>query len=110
MTAKLKPSTVRVAESNPAAVDRYKDMRAAVMAIPEVDKMFCEILITCQLATLGHEGAFKIHAQRLFQLNVSRERLEQFILAGLGVTMVIPEVARTLDWIEQAHREHVAGQ
>lgn len=100
----MKPSTARVAEANAAAVERYKEMRGAVMAMPEADKATAEIVITCQLALLGQETAFKFHALRLFESGVPRERLERLILAGLGVTMVIPQAARALDWIAEAHQ------
>jgi alkylhydroperoxidase/carboxymuconolactone decarboxylase family protein YurZ len=61
-------------------------------------------VITSQLALLGQENAFKMHAIRLFELGVSRERLQQVILCGLGVTFVIPQIASTLDWIDDAHK------
>jgi hypothetical protein len=105
----MKPSTVRVAEVNPQAVARYKDMRAALMDEPGIDRLLCEIVITSQLALLDHEVAFKVHAIRLFEQNVTRAQLEQVILAGLGVTFVIPQAAQALDWIAQAHeRFHAA--
>lgn len=108
MQSILKPSTVRVAQANPVAVDRYKEMRGAVMSISEEDRTTSEIVITCQLALLGQEAAFKFHVIRLLQLNVAKERLEQFILAGLGVTLILPQAARALDWIEDAHRDFMA--
>jgi hypothetical protein len=105
----MKPSTARVAEVNPQAVARYKDMRAALMDEPGTDRLLREIVITSQLALLGHEVAFKVHAIRLFEQKVTRSQLEQVILAGLGVTFVIPQAAQALDWIAQAHeRFHAA--
>ena len=101
----MKPSTTRVAEVNPQAVARYKEMRAALMEEPGIDRLLCEIVITSQLALLGHEVAFKVHAIRLFELKVTRAQLEQVILAGLGVTFVIPQTAQALDWIAQAHEQ-----
>jgi hypothetical protein len=62
--------------------------------------------VTSQLALLGHEVPFKFHAMRLFELEVSREQLEQIILAGLGVTFVIPQAAQAMQWIEQADAEY----
>jgi alkylhydroperoxidase/carboxymuconolactone decarboxylase family protein YurZ len=103
----MKASTTRVAEANAQAVARYKEMRTALMDAPGIDRTLCEIVITSQLALLGHEVPFKLHAIRLFENQVSREQLEQVILAGLGVTFVIPQVAQALDWIEEAHRQHV---
>jgi hypothetical protein len=102
----MKPSTTRVAEANAAAVAQYKEMRAALMDVPGIDRTLCEIVVTSQLALLGHEVPFKIHAMRLFELKVSKEQLEQVILAGLGVTFVIPQAALALDWIEDAHRQY----
>ena len=98
----MKPSTARVAEANAPAVEHYKAMRAAVLDMSVADRTLCEIVVTAQLALLGHEGPFKLHAKRLFELGVSRQQLEQVVIAGLGVTLVIPQVAQVLDWIQQA--------
>lgn len=105
----MKASTVRVAEANQAAVDHYKMMRSAVVNGSLLDKELCDLVVTSQLALLGHEVPFKIHAIKLFEMKVSREKLEQVILAGLGVTFLIPDVARTLDWISDAHNEYMAS-
>ena len=99
----MKASTARVAEANARAVEHYKAMRASVLDMPTADRTLCEIVVTAQLALLGHEVAFKLHAKRLFELAVSRQQLEQVVVAGLGVTLVIPQVAQALDWIEQAY-------
>lgn len=100
----MKASTIRVAEVNPAAVARYKEMRGALMALEDADeRRWCEVMITSQLALLGHEGPFKLHAIRLFEMNVSKEQLQRVILAGVGVTFVLPQAAQALDWIEEAH-------
>lgn len=105
----MKASTSRVAEVNPTAVARYKEMRDEFRNRPGLDPTLCEILITTQLALLGHEVAFKLHAQRLFALNVSKERLEDLILVGLGVTFVIPHAAKALNWIAEAYELHRAN-
>jgi len=105
----MKASTARVAEVNSAAVARYKEMRTALMDVA-IDRKLCEIVVTSQLALLGHEGPFKLHAIRLFELQVSRAELEQVILAGLGVTFVIPQAAQALDWIEQAWQQFQTGR
>jgi hypothetical protein len=106
----MKASTTRVAEVNDAAVARYKEMRAALLDAHSVDRTECEIVITTQLGLLGHEGPFKLHAMRLFDQAVSRERLEQAIMAGLGVTLVIPQIAQILDWIAEADEQHRAAR
>jgi hypothetical protein len=100
----MKASTVRVAEVNPAAVSHYKEMRGALLQFEDDDeRRWCEIVVTSQLALLGHEGPFKIHAIRLFEMKVTKEQLERVILAGIGVTFVLPQAAQALDWIEEAH-------
>ena len=105
----MKASTARVAEVNAPAVARYKEMRDEFRNRPGLDPMLCEILITTQLALLGHEVAFKLHAQRLFELGVTKERLDDLVLVGLGVTMVIPHAAKTLNWVAEAYELHRAG-
>ena len=100
----IKASTVRVAEVNPAAVARYKEMRSALLQSDDAEeRRWCEIVVTSQLALLGHEGPFKLHAVRLFEMKVTKEQLERVILAGIGVTFVLPQAAQALDWIEEAH-------
>jgi hypothetical protein len=107
MKAYPKPATARVAEVNAKAVDRYKEMREALMSAQDIDRNLCEIVITTQLALLGYERPFKIHATRLFALNISKELVQQAILAGVGVTFVMAEAARALDWLDEAHEEFV---
>jgi hypothetical protein len=101
----MKASTTRVAEANASAVEHYKAMRAAILETA-ADRTLCEIVVTAQLALLGHEVPFKLHAKRLFELAVSKQQLEQLVIAGLGVTLVIPQVAQALDWIEQAYEQY----
>jgi hypothetical protein len=43
-------------------------------------------------------------------MNVSRVQLEQVILAGVGVTFVLPQAARALDWIEEAEQQFNASK
>jgi hypothetical protein len=102
----MKASTSRVSEANAPAVAHYKEMRNALLQQPGLDAKLCETLITTQLALLGHEVAFKLHAQRLFDLGVSTEELESLILVGLGVTFVIPHAAKALNWVAEAAELH----
>jgi hypothetical protein len=106
----MKASTARVAEANAPAVLRYKEMRNEILNQPGLDPKLCETLITTQLGLLGHEVAFKLHAQRLFDLGVSREELERLLLVGLGVTFVIPHAAKVLNWAAEAFELHEAGK
>jgi alkylhydroperoxidase/carboxymuconolactone decarboxylase family protein YurZ len=99
----MKASTARVAEVNAPAVAHYKAMRDALLKQPGLDPQLCEILITTQLALLGQEVAFKLHAQRLFRLGLSKATVEQLVLVGLGVTFVIPHAAKVLNWVAEAY-------
>ncbi|TPQ26626.1 hypothetical protein [Cupriavidus pinatubonensis] len=104
--SRLTPSTVTVGEVNAPAVARYKEMRAELMQAPSDERELYEIVVTSQLALLGQETAFKLHAIRLFEMKISKERLQQVILAGLGVTFVIPQAAQVLEWIAQAYDQY----
>lgn len=106
----MQASTTRVALANELAVSHYKTMRTALLDAPGLDRKMCEIVVTTQLALLGYEVPFKIHAIRLFEMNVSRVQLEQVILAGVGVTFVLPQAARALDWIEEAEQQFNASK
>jgi hypothetical protein len=109
MESPLKTSTARVAEANPRAVALYKEMRGELLKGDDLDAALCETLIVTQLALLGHEAAFKMHAQRLFGLGISRERLDRLVLVGLGVTFVIPQAAKSLEWVSEAHEFYLAN-
>ncbi len=87
---------------------RYKEMRAALMDAGAIDRTTCEIVVTSQLALLGYEVPFKFHAIKLFELKVSKEQLQQVILAGVGVTFLVVQASRVLDWIDEAHSMFVA--
>jgi alkylhydroperoxidase/carboxymuconolactone decarboxylase family protein YurZ len=99
----MKASTARVAEVNAPAVTHYKAMRDALLKQPGLDPQLCEILIATQLALLGHEVAFKLHAQRLFRMGLTKDYVERLVLVGLGVTFVIPHAAKVLNWVAEAH-------
>jgi hypothetical protein len=104
-TTDRKPSSVRLAEVNPEAMACYKQMRARVMPAPGVDAATCEIVLAMQLALRGQELPFKIHAMRAMGLGVSLAQLEALLLAGVGVSLVVGEAARALDWLREAQGE-----
>lgn len=109
MSSNLKPATVKVGAVNASAVERYREMRSALMEVAEIDPKVCEIAIACQLAALGLETSFKMHAMRLFDLDVSKEQVQHIILSGVGVTLIIGQAATVLDWIEEAHTHYAAS-
>jgi hypothetical protein len=102
METLMKASTVIVNAVNTEAVARYKEMRSALMGGLDDDQLICEILITTQLALLGLEVPFKLHAKRLLDLGVTKEAVQRYLLAGVGVTTVIGQAARSLEWLDEA--------
>lgn len=100
-----KASTAVIAEVNPRAIAHYKEMRNVILDVPAADRALCELAITCQLALLGHEVPFKIHALRLRDFDISRTQIQQAILAGIGVTCVMCEAAQAIEWLNQAYDE-----
>ena len=104
-TRDAKPSTARLAEVNPQAIARCKEMRAMVMPAPGVDAAICETVLAMQLAVRGHEVPFKVHVMRALEQSVPLAHLEGLILAGVGVSLLAGEAARALDWLAQAQRE-----
>jgi alkylhydroperoxidase/carboxymuconolactone decarboxylase family protein YurZ len=109
MDSVFRPATTKVAEVNAQAVDRYKEMRKAFMGHAELDQRTCEIVHACQLAALGLEASFKMHAIRLFDIGISKDALQALILSGVGVTLVVGQAATTLDWIDVAHAHFQAS-
>ena len=104
-TTDLQPASARLAEVNPQAIARYKEMRALVMPAPGVDAATCETVLAMQLALRGHELPFKVHAMRAMALSMSLSQLEALLLAGVGVSLLACEAARALDWLREAHAE-----
>ena len=95
-------STARLVQVNPEAMACYKEMSARVMPAPGVDPATCEIVLAMQLALCGHEAPFKIHAQRAMALGVSLDQLQGLLMAGVGVSLVVFEAARAVEWLREA--------
>ncbi|MBL3960977.1 carboxymuconolactone decarboxylase family protein [Burkholderia sp. KCJ3K979] len=96
------PSSRRLADANPEAMQHYKRMRVAVSASTAVDGGLREAVLAAQLAVLGHEFPFKIHARRAMEQGLTVEALRALLMAGLGVTLVASEVGCALSWLEEA--------
>ena len=76
-------------------------MRTAGLGAPDLDRKASELVIAAQLALLGHEAPFKIHATRALELGVSKAQFQSLILACVGVTMIVCEAARALQWLDE---------
>jgi hypothetical protein len=104
-TTDSQPTSTRLAAVNPDAMAHYQQMRALVMPAPGVEPACCETALVMQLAVLGLEIPFKVHAMRAMALTVSKERLQGLLLAGLGVTLIAAQTGRALEWLDEAHEE-----
>lgn len=104
-TTERKPSSQRLAESNPEAMAHYKKMRGRLWPPAGVDETTCEIMLAMQLAVLGREIPFKIHALRALSRGVAKGQLESLLLSGLGVSLVAFETAQALIWLDEACAE-----
>lgn len=104
-TTDVQPNSQRLAAVNADAMARYQEMRALAMPAPGVDEARCEVVLAMQLAVLGMEIPFKVHAMRALALAVTREQLQGLLLAGLGVTLLASQVGRALAWLDEAHEE-----
>lgn len=96
------PATQRVAAVSPEVVDGYKRMRATAMDDVGSHRFLCEVVITAQLAALGHGNSFKVHARQLMANGLEKEALQKILVSGIGATLVIPQVAEILDWLDEA--------
>lgn len=102
-TSPRTPSSKRLAEANPEAMEHYRRMRAVLLRHADVDAALSEVVLTVQFAVLGEETAFKVHAQRALTLGASKTQLRGVLMAGLGVTLVASATARALAWLDEAY-------
>jgi hypothetical protein len=106
-TTDAPPNSQRLAAVNPEAMARYQQMRALAMPAPGVDAAHCETVLAMQLAVLGLEVPFKVHAMRAMALAVTREQLQGLLLAGLGVTLLSAQAGAALGWLDEAQQEQL---
>ena len=104
-TTDTPPASARLAAANPEAMSRYQQMRALVMPAPGAEPATCEIVLAMQLAVLGLEVPFQVHAMRAMALGVDKAQLQALLLAGLGATLIAPQAGRALAWLDEAEQE-----
>ncbi|HIE4194940.1 MULTISPECIES: carboxymuconolactone decarboxylase family protein [Burkholderia] len=100
-----KPSSQRLVEANPDAMSHYRKMRGQLFPPENVDEATCEIMLAMQLAVLGREIPFKVHALRALSRGVTKVQLEGLLLCGMGVSLVAFEAAQALIWLDEACAE-----
>ncbi|MBU9356124.1 carboxymuconolactone decarboxylase family protein [Burkholderia multivorans] len=96
------PSSQRLTDANPEAMQHYNRMRVAISTSTTFDGRLSEVVLTAQFAVLGHEFPFKIHARRAMEQGMTVDALRALLMAGLGVTLVASEVGRALAWLDEA--------
>ncbi|RQS40886.1 hypothetical protein [Burkholderia sp. Bp8990] len=104
-TSDRKPSSQRLVEANPDAMSHYRKMRSELWPPADVDETTCEMMLAMQLAVLGREIPFKVHALRALSRGVTKAQLEGLLLCGLGVSLVAFEAAQALIWLDEACAE-----
>ncbi|MDO9437241.1 hypothetical protein [Hydrogenophaga sp.] len=95
-------SSARLAAVNAQAMAHYQQMRGLVMAPATVDPATAETVLALQLAVIGLEAPFKIHAARAMSLNVSKAQLQALVVAGVGVTLLASQAGAALRWLDEA--------
>lgn len=103
-------SSALLAAASPQAMAHYQQMRALVMSPTDIDPATTETVLALQLAVLGLETPFKIHAMRAMSLNVTKEQLAALVMAGLGVSLLAAHAAAALRWLDEAGAERLAGK
>lgn len=63
----------------------------------------CEIINVVGLAMRGYEPSFRIHARRLADSGVSKLTVQHALVSTLGATMVLFEIARALQWLDDVY-------
>ena len=98
-----RPPTVCLGEVSPEARDQYRQMRTTLIATGPLDAATCELINVVGFAMLGYETSFKVHAKRLVEGGMAKAAIQQAVIATLGATTVIYQVARALDWIDEVY-------
>lgn len=96
-----RPPTVCLGEVSPDARDQYRQLRTTLMASGPLDAATCELINVVGLAMLGYEPSFKLHAKRLVDGGMPKAAIQQAVIATLGATTVLYQVALALDWIDE---------
>ena len=97
--------TTRLAEVSPEGADTFRKLREQMLQSGPLDNTTCELIVVSGFAQLGWESSFKIHARRLVRANVAKAVLQHAVMAPLGATTVVYQVALALKWIDELYAE-----
>jgi len=104
-TEPFKPPSQRVGELNKNVADLFQALREATLTSGPLDRSTCEMIVVAGFAALNCETSFKTHSRRLVKMNVPKATLQHAVLATLGATTVIYQVANALEWIDDVYNE-----
>jgi len=105
MTSLNPTPTTRLAEVSPEGADSFRKLREQMLQSGPLDNTTCELIVISGFAQLGWESSFKIHALRLVRAHVAKAVLQHAVMAPLGATTVVYQVALALKWIDELYAE-----
>lgn len=100
-----KPPSEWLGSVSPDARDEYRALRKTLMASGPLGADVCELINVVGFAMLDYEASFKIHAKRLVDGGMPKLAIQQALIATLGATTVLYQVARALAWIDELYAD-----
>ena len=99
----------RLREASELAGKAWQIFRDAARDCGPLDRATIELIMIAGFATGAHQEPFKNHVRRALQANVSKGTLQQVVIATLGATAVLPNVANALRWIDEVEAGLLKG-
>ncbi|WP_442576423.1 carboxymuconolactone decarboxylase family protein [Microbacterium sp. F51-2R] len=100
------PPTEYLRKEDEDAGQAMRDLRNAVLAAGPLDAVTSELIVISAFAVAGYEDSFKIHARRLFDLEVPVAAMKHAVMLPLGATVGAFPVARGIEWLDQLELEY----
>ena len=100
----------RLREASELTGKAWQIFRDAARDCGPLDRATIELIIIAGFATGGHQEPFKNHVRRALQANVGKNTLQQVVIATLGATAVLPNVANALRWIDEVEAALLKSQ
>jgi alkylhydroperoxidase/carboxymuconolactone decarboxylase family protein YurZ len=97
----VSPPSEYLRKESAAAGESFRALRDSLLASGPLDRATCELIVIAGLATSGFEDSFKIHSQRLLDMDVPMTALRHAVMITLGGSSTIFQVARALQWLDE---------